>query len=146
MSLLVDTKFLSELARPRPDETVVEWLRRNEPNLYVSAITIGELRRGIDSLAAGARRTSLQKWLTGLCDRMEGRVLSFNLATAHVWDQLVARWAKSGQAVPAIDSQVAGAVSISRLTLTTRKVARCKALGARPLHPTERLKPLQPGH
>ena len=75
MSYLVDTNVFSELAKTKPDAQVVEWLRNHEPELYLSTITIGELRRGIESLPSGKRKTALQSWFIGLCKRMEGRVL-----------------------------------------------------------------------
>jgi toxin FitB len=50
VNFLLDTNVLSELARPKPDAEVLAWIRQNEPRLYVSAITIGEIRKGIDSL------------------------------------------------------------------------------------------------
>jgi predicted nucleic acid-binding protein len=135
VSFLVDTNVLSELARPKPDAAVLAWIRQNEPNLYVSTITIGELRKGIESLPAGARKTNLRKWLTGLCDRMEGRLLSFNLSTAHLWGQLVARWAKSGQIVPALDSQLAATAHRHGLTMVTRNVADFQNAGVKLLNP-----------
>ena len=135
MSFLVDTNVFSEMARPKPDAAVLEWIRHNEPNLYVSTITIGELCHGIERLPNGVRKTNLQKWLAGLCDRMEGRVLSFNLATAHVWGRLVARWAKSGLSVPALDSQLAATAHRHGLTMVTRNVADFQNAGVKLLNP-----------
>jgi predicted nucleic acid-binding protein len=135
LSFLVDTNVLSELAKPNPDSKVVAWLRDNEPKLYVSTITIGELSKGIESLPTGKRKTSLQTWLTGICQRMEGRVLSFNTATAHVWGQLVARWEKSGHSVPALDSQLAATASRHGLTMVTRNVDDFKRTGVKLLNP-----------
>ena len=135
MNYLVDTNVISELARPKPEEAVLAWIRQNEPNLYVSTITIGELRKGIESLPSGSRKTNLQKWLTGLCDRMQGRVLSFNLATVHVWGQMVARWAKTGETVPALDSQLAATAQRHGLTMVTRNVADFKNSGVKLVNP-----------
>lgn len=56
MSYLVDTNIFSELAKPKPDAQVVAWLRDHEQDLYVSTITIGELRRGIERLPPGKRK------------------------------------------------------------------------------------------
>ena len=119
MSYLVDTNVLSELAKPKPDAVVVDWIRQHEPLLYVSTITIGELRKGIEGLADGKRKSGLQKWLSGLCERMEGRVLSFNTSTAHVWGGIVARWEKSGDVVPALDSQLAATAHPHGLTVVS---------------------------
>lgn len=53
MSFLVGTNVLGELAKKKPDSTVVAWLRTHEPELYLSLITVGELRRGIEILSDG---------------------------------------------------------------------------------------------
>ena len=135
MSYLVDTNVLSELAKPIPNAKVLAWLRENEPKLYVSTITIGELRKGVESLPTGKRKAGLQAWLTGICQRMEGRVLSFNIATAHVWGQLVARWEKSGYSVPALDSQLAATASRHGLTMVTRNVDDFKHADVKLLNP-----------
>lgn len=55
MSYLVDTNVFSELAKPKPDARVVQWLRDHEHELYVSTITIGEIRRGIEGLPSGKK-------------------------------------------------------------------------------------------
>ncbi len=60
-----------------------------------------------DFVLVGKRKAGLQTWLTGLCDRMAGRILSFNTSTAHVWGQLVARCDKGGITLPTADSQLA---------------------------------------
>ena len=137
MSYLLDTNVLSELAKPKPDAGVVEWLRKHEPELYLSAISIGELRRGIESLSAGKRKTALQSWFTGLCTRMEGRILSFNTSTAHVWGQLMAGWYKKGIRVPSIDAQLAATAHRHGLTMITRNVSDFQNTGVKILDPFE---------
>ena len=84
MSYLVDTNVYSEPVKPKPDPKVVAWLRKHEGELHVSTITIGEIRRGIERLPDGKRKTQLRAWLQAICDCMKGRVLSFNTSTAHV--------------------------------------------------------------
>lgn len=135
MSYLVDTNVLSELAKAKPDARVVAWLRDHESELYLSTITIGELGRGIESLPAGKRKTSLQSWFTGLCGRMEGRILSFNTSTAHVWGQLMAGWDKKGRTVPSLDSQLAATAHRHGLTMVTRNVSDFKDTGVKLLNP-----------
>ena len=135
MSYLVDTNVISESAKPRPDEAVLEWLGRNEPNLYFSTVTIGELRRGIERLPQGKRRRALQHWLLRLCDCMKGRVLSFNVSVAHVWGQLKARWEAQGLVVPSLDSQLAATAHRHGLTLVTRDEKHFVATGIRILNP-----------
>jgi predicted nucleic acid-binding protein len=85
MSFLGDTNVFGELAKPKPEQKVVEWLRKNQSPLYVSTVTIGELRRGIERLPGGKRKIQLQRWLESICDTMKGRVLSFNTSTTYIW-------------------------------------------------------------
>ena len=131
MSYLVDTNVISELAKPNPDAKVLQWLRKHEAELYISTITIGELRRGIEALPSGKRKTGLQTWLIGLCKRMEGRILSFNTSTAHIWGQLMAGWEKRGITAPSLDSQLAATAHRHRLTVVTRNTADFQHTGVK---------------
>ena len=137
MSYLVDTNIYCEPARPRPDAKVVAWLRKHEAELYVSAITIGEIRRGIELLPDGRRKTQLRNWLRSLCDCMKGRVLGFNTSTAHVWGQLKARWDKAGVVIPSLDSQIAATARRFSLTVVTRNKADFLRAGVKILDPFE---------
>jgi predicted nucleic acid-binding protein len=131
----VDTNVFSELVKTKSDDTVVQWLRNHEPELYISTITIGEIRRGIEGLPVGRRKAALQSWLTGLCHRMEGRILSFNTSVAHVWGQMIARCDKGGIALPTADSQIAATAHRHGLTVVTRNVADFKNAGVQFVNP-----------
>ena len=135
MSYLIDTNVFSELAKSTPDARVVDWLRDHQPELFVSTITIGELRRGVERLMNGKRKTALQSWLTDLCKRMEGRILSFNTSTAHVWGQLMAGWERTGVTVPSLDSQLAATAHRHGLTMVTRNVDDFKNTGIKLFNP-----------
>ena len=101
----------------------------------MSAVTIGELRRGIERLPAGRRQTQLRAWLVALGERMRGRVLSFNASTAHVWGQLKAGWDAAGIVVPSLDSQIAATAQRHGLTVVTRNTADFARTGVRLLNP-----------
>jgi len=135
VSYLVDTNVYSEPVKAKPDAKVVAWLRSNESELYVSTITIGEIRRGIERLPDGKRKTQLRAWLQNLCDCMKGRVLSFNTSTAHVWGQLKAQWDKAGLSVPSLDSQIAGIAQRHSLTVVTRNTSDFQKTGVKVLNP-----------
>jgi predicted nucleic acid-binding protein len=135
VSYLVDTNVFSEPAKPRPDGGVVTWLREHESELYVSTISIGEIRRGIERLPEGGRRQKLQLWLRSLCDCMAGRILSFNTSTAHVWGQLKAQWDKEGIVVPSLDSQIAATAHRHGLTVVTRNTGDFTRTGVRVVNP-----------
>lgn len=135
MSYLIDTNVFSEPAKPTPDRDVVTWLANNETELYVSAVTIGELRRGIERLRKSKRRDRLEEWLVGLCACMQGRVLSFNASVAHVWGQLKAKWEIAGVSIPSIDSQIAATAHRHSLILVTRNEKDFKNSGIKLLNP-----------
>jgi len=137
VSYLVDTNIFSEPAKAKPDAEVVSWLREHEAELYVSSITIGEIRRGIERLPDGKRKTQLRPWLTALCDCMRGRILSFNTSTAHVWGQLKAGWDRAGVVVPSLDSQLAATAQRHGLTVVTRNVTDFERTGVKVLNPFE---------
>lgn len=135
MSYLVDTDVLSEAVRKKPNEAVLRWLRANEASLHVSAITIGELRRGIERLPRGKRREALLEWLGNLCGIMKGRILSFNVGVAHVWGQLKAAWDTRGIVVPSLDSQLAATAHRHGLTLVTRNEKHFRETGVSVVNP-----------
>ena len=137
MSYLVDTNVYSESVKPRPEPKVVEWLRNHERELYVSTITIGEIRRGIERLPEGNRKTQLHAWLQSICNCMKGRILSYNISTAHVWGQLKAKWDKAGIHVPSLDSQIAATAHRYGLTVVTRNTADFAGAGIKVLNPWE---------
>ncbi len=118
MSYLVDTNVLSELRRRDPDANVVRWLEgRPATTLYLSVLTLGELRKGIEALAEGARKRRLLDWLEVELPRFfAGRVLSIDERVADRWGYLVAR---AGRPVPAIDSLLAATALTHGLTLVT---------------------------
>lgn len=135
MSYLVDTNVFSELVKAKPDDMVVKWLRDHEQELYISSVTIGEIRRGIEGLPAGKRKAALQSWFTDLCARMEGRILSFNTSAAHVWGQMMARCDKRGISLPSVDSQIAAIAKRHSLTMVTRNVTDFKHAGVKIVNP-----------
>ncbi len=135
MSFLVDTNVLSESAKRKPDAGVMAWLRENERELYVSTITVGELRRGIERIPESARKTKLRHWLQSLCDCMQGRVLSFSTSSAHVWGQLKAKWDAAGVVVPTVDSQIAAIAQRHGLTVVTRNTGDYAETGVKVLNP-----------
>ena len=135
MSYLVDTNIYSEPVKPKPESKVVDWLRKHEHELYVSTITIGEIRRGIERLPEGKRKTQLRAWLQSICDCMKGRVLSFNISTAHVWGQLKAQWDKAGVSAPSLDSQIAATAHRHGLIVVTRNTSDFDKTGVKTLNP-----------
>lgn len=135
MNYLVDTNVLSELAKPLPAGKVLTWFIEHESALYVSSITLGEIRKGLELLPPGKRRTALELWFVSVCERMDGRILSFNTSTAHIWGQLVAKLEKRGIQIPTLDSQIAATAQRHGLTIVTRNVDDFKPTKLKLLNP-----------
>ncbi len=119
MSYLLDTNVLSELRRKTPDASVVEWFsRRPASTLFLSVLTLGELRKGIEGLANAERRMALADWLeTDLPGFFAGRIFPVDAQVADRWGRLVAA---AGRPLPAIDSLLAATAVQHGLSMVTR--------------------------
>ncbi|MBX9741918.1 MAG: type II toxin-antitoxin system VapC family toxin [Chthoniobacterales bacterium] len=135
MNYLVDTNVLSEVVKPIPGTRVVEWLQRNESKLFVSIISVGEIARGVERLPEGKKKDMLRFWLESICHSMKGRVLSFNLETAHLWGKLKAAWGKNGVIIPSLDAQIAATAHQHQLILATRNTKDFSQAGIRLFDP-----------
>ena len=133
MSFLIDTCALSEPVKPRPSPQVLTWFDAAPPEtLFVSVLTLGEIRKGIEKLGDGRKRARLALWLeTELPAWFEDRVLPVDRGVAEEWGRLVARRGN----IAAIDSLIAATALHRRLTLVTRNVADFAAMGVELLNP-----------
>jgi len=122
VSCLIDTCALSELRRPKPDKNVIRWFEETAQNgLYLSVLTLGEIRKGVESLKDIRRRDKIMNWLEHeLPMWFEDRILPIDAAVADEWGRLLA---KAGRSVPAIDSLIAATALHHRLTIVTRNVS-----------------------
>ena len=125
MSFLLDTNVVSEWVKPRPDPHVVARLADvDEDRVFMSVVTIGELRHGIERLPAGRRRAQLDQWLRDqLPLRFEGRVLSIDSAVANAWGTIVGQRERTGRPISTMDAFVAATAEVHHLTLVTRNAA-----------------------
>jgi len=122
MNYLLDTNVISELISERADKKVVEWLDRLDPNtVYLSVITIGEIRKGIEKLPPSKRRDRVKEWLEGdLLLRFQGRILEITTEVMLIWGELTGRLEKKGRPITAIDSLVAAIALQGNYRLVTR--------------------------
>jgi predicted nucleic acid-binding protein len=137
VNFLLDTNVVSEWTKPRPDAGVVTWLAAaDEDRVFISVVTLAELRHGIELMPAGARRDRLDAWLTEqMPTRFDSRVLSVDAETANAWGRIMARGRAGGRAVGAMDGFIAATAEQHDLTLVTRNVADFDALGIRLVNP-----------
>lgn len=120
--MILDTNVISELMRPAPAPAVLEWFL--EPReLYVTAVTRGELLLGVALLPAGKRRSRLTSVLLEMFDtHFAGRCLSFDSAAADVFAELRAQRARQGDPMSTEDAQIAAIALAHGLPLVTRNV------------------------
>jgi len=134
-SYLVDTNVWSEILKKEPQPQVVSWMREYEPSLYISTVTIGELKYGIERLEDGKRKRAFQSWLAVLTARMKGRVLNFNTSVATVWGQLLAKSEREGVRLPSLDIQIAATALRHSLVIATRNEKDFKLSGVKTMNP-----------
>ena len=134
MSYLLDTNVLSELRRKRPDPRVVKWFEdRPRALLYLSVLTLGEIRKGIESLQETQRKQVLIDWLeVDLPQYFLGRLLDVDVPVADRWGRLMSEAARP---LPAIDGLLAATALRHDLTLVTRNTKDFENLGVRLLNP-----------
>ena len=134
MSYLLDTNVLSELRRKAPNPRVVQWFsQRPAGTLYLSVLTLGEIRKGIEALPDPLRRLVVLDWLeTELPAFFSGRILAVDAAVADCWGRLLAQ---AGRPLPAIDSLLAATAAQHGLILVTRNLRDVQGLGVQLLSP-----------
>lgn len=137
MNFLLDTNVVSEWTKPRPNAGVVSWLAEaDEDRIFISVVTVAELRHGIERLAAGARRDRLDAWLTEQVPlRFEERLLPVDAETAHAWGRIMARGQAAGRPVGTMDAFIAATAERHDMTLVTRNVSDFETLGIRLVNP-----------
>lgn len=124
MKFLLDTCLLSELVKPAPSTAVLEWLKvQDERNLFVAAITLAELGRGVARLGVSRRRNELSAWLDSTQRQFGDRVLAFTKETASYWAQMCAQAEAAGKPMAAFDSLIAATALEHGLGLVTRNTA-----------------------
>jgi predicted nucleic acid-binding protein len=121
---LLDTNCISELIRPRPEPRVVEWMRAvDESLLYLSVLTLGEIRAGAASLPQSKRRACLESWLElDVRVRFSGRILALDDVVADRWGWLTAEAERRGRPLPAFDGLLAATAIEHNLTVVSRNV------------------------
>lgn len=126
---------LSEPARRAPAAAVVRWLRAQPTvDLAVSVITFGEIRRGVDRLARGRRRTELERWLGAeLREYFGDRVLPVDLDVSLAWGALTAASERLGRPLPVVDGLLLATARVHDLTVVTRNVTDFSGHGV-PVH------------
>jgi len=137
VSYLLDTCVISEFVAAQPTEKVVDWLAGLDPEtVYLSAITLGEIQKGIEKLPASKRKEALRTWLKDdLLVRFHGRVLPLETGEMLTWGTLVGKLEAKGKPMPLIDSLIAATALHHDLVVVTRDQDDFAPSGARLFNP-----------
>ena len=134
---LLDTNVISELVKAKPEARVTKWIESaDETLLYLSVLTLGEIRKGIASLPHSARRAALEAWLDhDLALRFSDRILSIDQEVADRWGQIAGSAAARKSPLPVIDGLFAATAQQHNLILVTRNTRDIAATGVPAFNP-----------
>lgn len=136
---LLDTNVPSELIRSLPDPRVLAWVfNQPEESLYLSAVTVGELRRGAALLPLGKKRSDLERWIADdMLQRFRNRILSVTVAIADRWGTRDAQCKLRGTPLNTADGMIAATAFEHDLTVVTRNVKDFAGVGVTVFNPWE---------
>ena len=137
MNTLLDTNVISELIARNPNEQGVQWVDKLEPDtVFLSVLTVGEIRKGIEKVPPSKRRERLSAWLeSDLLVRFEGHLVPIDVDTMLAWGQMAAVLERDGTPMGAIDSLLAATALTGEFVLATRNVADFKGTGVTVVNP-----------
>ena len=137
--ILLDTNVVSEPLRHAPKARVIEWIDAQPlETLYLSAITVAELRAGVALLPAGKRRASLRDDLEKrVLPLFVGRVLPFDMACTNAYAELMAKARAAGLAVGTADGYIAASAAANGFAVATRDTSPFQAVGLAVINPWE---------
>lgn len=137
MSFLLDTCTISEIQKKKPNEGVINFLNSiNDSSSYISAITVGEITKGISLIPShDKRKTTLSYWLENLVTSFSERILPISTDICVVWGNLSASHQKLGLVLPIADGLIASTAIFHNLTIVTRNEDDFSKTGANILNP-----------
>lgn len=137
--ILIDTNVISELWKIEPDPGVLTWIDAQAvETLYLSAITVAELRFGLASLPEGRRRSIYQERLEQeVLPAFRDRVLPFDLDASQAYAALMARAKAQGKAIGKADGYIAATAAARSLMVATRDLAPFRAADLTVINPWE---------
>ena len=137
MSYLIDTCCISELVKKKPNPNVVKWFAdQDELSMYLSVITFGELRKGIEKLPDSRKKIELNRWVKeDLNHRFKNRVLNITMEEVNKWGEILATAEKNGKPLPAVDSLIAATAKVHDLSVVTRITQDMEDSGVEVINP-----------
>lgn len=123
MAYLLDTNALSEIDKPRPNRSFLQWFNQVPAlELYVSCISVGELYKGVQLQPDGIKQRKLMARTEEIVAAFDNHVLSIDQSATRLWGELMAQGQQKGTTAPAIDVLIATQCLQYQLTLVTRNV------------------------
>lgn len=120
---LLDTNIISNVVKPHPSSFLLEWMAaRQDSDLFIAALTVAEIRRGILELPRGRKRDALDAWFSGPEGPQalfRGRILSFDEKAALAWAGLMAEGRASGRPRSALDMVLAATAQANDCLMVT---------------------------
>ncbi len=137
--ILLDTNVVTEPLRHGPEARVIEWIDAQPlETLYLSAITVAELRAGVALLPTGKRRTALHESLEkSVLPMFVGRVPPFDLACTNAYAELLAKVRKAGSGIETADAYIAAVAIANGFSVATRDASPFQAAGLTVINPWE---------
>lgn len=121
MNYLLDTCVMSELVKATPDENVINWINNTpDERLFLSVITIGEIRKGLTKLPDSKKKYRLTNWLNTLLENYEARIYPVDLAVAESWGTIQGKAENNGTPVASVDGLIAAVAQTHNLIIVTR--------------------------
>jgi len=121
LNYLLDTCVMSELVKATPDENVINWINNTpDERLFLSVITIGEIRKGLTKLPDSKKKYRLTNWLNTLLENYEARIYPVDLAVAESWGTIQGKAENNGTPVASVDGLIAAVAQTHNLIIVTR--------------------------
>jgi toxin FitB len=120
---LLDTNIISNVTKPAPSQALVAWMaEQSDGDLFISSLTVAEIRRGILEKPAGKKRRELERWFSGPEGPQAlfaGRVLPFDEGAALVWARLMAEGTAKGRPRSPLDTIIAAIAETNHCVVVT---------------------------
>lgn len=137
--ILLDTNVVSEAMRPRPNPDVMQWLNDQvADSVFLSSVTLAELRFGIGVLSGGRRKNQLKRVLNGLLDLFNERILAFDVEAANRYADIAIKARVAGRGLPTPDGYIAAIADSRGMSVATRDTSPFEAAGVSVINPWQK--------
>lgn len=133
--IIMDTNVVSELMRAAPEPNVAAWAVATDPQLFLTSLTVAEIRYGIARLPEGIRKQDITSAADRVLTAFSQRVVPFDLAAADSYGDLVTRCEAQGRPISVFDAQIAAVCHARGASLATRNIKDFEATGVAVINP-----------